>query len=804
MPLSKETKNFFMRFALILAILVMLRPCCAQTKSRYTISGYITEKGSKENLPGVLVYIPGLNTGVSTNAYGFYSLTLPADTFELMVSYVGYKAQRFGVRLNTDLKFDIAMESNSVLDEVVVAATAPERISDEVQMSKIELPVEQIKSLPALLGEKDVLKAIQLLPGVQKGGEGNSGIYVRGGGPDQNLIILDDATVYNASHLFGFFSLFNGDALKSVELTKGGFPARYGGRLSSVIDMQMKDGNKEKIKADVGIGLISSRMTIEGPIKKDKASFLISGRRTYIDVLARPLMKQMLEDGNTVGYYFYDLNAKFNYILDYKNKLYLSGYFGKDRFYARSRYQYDTIVSKDEAGLAWGNATATLRWNHLVNSRLFSNVSLIFSDYQFGVNMKTSENKNFFNLAYSSGIRDYTVKGDLDYYPNTHHKIKVGFQGTYHEFRPNAVVVKSSFPDEGQVNKKTLIAATELAVYAEDDYKISDKWRANIGLRLTNFNVRDQSYINPEPRLSLRYAIRKTLSLKASYAMMNQYLHMLSNSGFSLPTDLWVPATERVKPQRAQQGALGLAKDMKVKEMDFLVSLEGYYKLSKNIIGYKEGASFLDVTDLDPATPARARYEDLVTSGQAESYGAEFLIQKKTGRFTGWIGYTLSWTWLTFEELNFGKRFPARYDRRHDISVVGMYKLSEKISFSAVWVYGTGNAVTLPLSTYQVYDQTQAYTSSQVMMPYNMYTVNDYGSQNGFRMAPYHRLDLAVQFHKIRKRYERIFELGVYNAYNRANPFYYQTRTDHRTNITKLEQVSLFPIIPSISWTWKF
>lgn len=632
-----------------------------------------------------------------------------------------------------------------------------------------------------------------------------------GGGPDQNLIILDDATVYNASHLFGFFSLFNGDALKSVELTKGGFPARYGGRLSSVVDMQMKDGNKEKIKADLGIGLVSSRLTIEGPIKKDKASFLISGRRTYIDVLARPIIKRF-SDGAVVGYYFYDLNAKLNYILNRKNKLYLSGYFGQDKFYARSEYYDNRETEKTDAGLSWGNATGTLRWNHLLTEKLFSNVSLIFSDYKFGVHIKDQYGSQIDQLEYLSGIRDYTMKADLDFFPNVRHQIKTGLVATFHRFTPNAVAVRSSYIDP--INSKTQIDATETALYAEDDYKINTKWRINAGLRLTNFNVRNTSYFNPEPRLSVRYAFVKTWALKASYAMMNQYLHLLSNSGFSLPTDLWVPATDRVKPQQAQQVALGLAKDLRIKEADFLVSLEGYYKQSKHVIGYKEGASFFDVTNLDGST-TKVTYEDIITSGNAESYGAEFFLQKKTGKFTGWVGYTLSWTWLTFADLNFGKRYPARYDRRHDISVVGIYKLSEKISFSAVWVYGTGNAITLPLSSYQLQDHSaqyeatvvppQAYSHGYQGNP-NYYSpvVNDYGSKNSFRMAPYHRLDLAIQFHKIRKKYERIFELGVYNAYNRANPFYYTTETDRNTGVTKLKQISLFPIIPSITWTWKF
>lgn len=792
-------------------LLVLLTACATAQTDKYTISGYVTEKGSKENLPGVNIYIPKLKAGTVTNNYGFYSITLPADTFQLIFSYVGFSSQTFKINLNQKIQLDVALENASQLAEVEITAKSEERISEEVQMSKIDLPVQQIKSLPALMGEKDVLKAIQLLPGVQKGSEGSTGIYVRGGGPDQNLIILDDATVYNASHLFGFFSLFNGDALKSVELTKGGFPAKYGGRLSSVIEMQMKDGDKEKIKGEVGIGLLSSRITLEGPIKKDKASFVISARRTYIDILTRPIIKKQ-NNGNVFGYFFYDFNAKLNYIINYKNKLYLSGYLGNDKFYAKESYTFDNFTQKTNANLQWGNVTGTLRWNHLITDRLFSNVSLIFSDFKFGVGITESNKFDSYSLNYSSGIRDYTLKGDIDFFPNSRHSVKMGMLATYHRFTPSALVTKAtSVPD---YNKKVNIDAYETALYVQDDYKINSKWRANVGLRLSNFNVRNTSYVNPEPRIALRYAIKKDLSVKASYAIMNQYLHLLSNSGIGLPTDLWVPATDRVKPQKSQQVALGLAKDLKIKDVDFLVSLEGYYKKSRNIIGYKEGASFLNAIDIDPTSTKNFTYEDIVTSGSAESYGAEFFFQKKVGKFTGWVGYTLSWTWLTFTDLNFGKRYPARYDRRHDISVVGIYKVNDHISLSTVWVYGTGNAITLPLSSFQAYDYTnkfQTTTPSQSAinhgfqsLPYNITTVNDYGDKNSFRMAAYHRLDIAIQFHKQKKNYERIFELGVYNAYNRHNPFYYSTSTDYQTGITKLKQTSLFPILPSFTWTWKF
>lgn len=788
-------KNIFFCFILFFPCIILAQ------KGSYTISGYITETGSKENLPGVNIYVPKLKSGTTTNTYGFYSLTLPSDSVELVVSYVGYKTQVVHLYLSANTPLDIALENNTQLKEVVVSDTKVERISEEVQMSKIDIPIEQIKNLPALLGEKDVMKVIQLLPGVQKGSEGSSGIYVRGGGPDQNLIILDDATVYNANHLFGFFSLFNGDALKSVELTKGGFPARYGGRLSSVIDMQMKDGNKEKLHGEAGIGLIASRLTLEGPIKKNKASFLFSARRTYMDLLALRVMTA--NPANTrAGYFFYDLNAKVNYIIDYKNKLYLSGYFGKDKFYVRESKVDAGAGIKDRGGIDWGNATGTLRWNHLINEKLFSNVSLIFTNFLFNIGFESGDKSDTYKFRYFSGIRDYSVKADFDYYPNSKHSIKTGIYATYHFFRPDAMAFNESHQGSGapdnNFSSRTRIDTYETAVYAEDDFKLSEKWRTNVGFRLSNFNVRATSYFNPEPRVSLKYSIHPDLSIKASYATMNQYIHLLSNSGIGLPSDLWVPATDRVKPQNSQQLAAGIAKDLKIKEDDYQFSLEGYYKKSRNIIGYKEGSSFLNF-DLDESGNHKFTYEDIVTSGKAESYGAELFLQKKTGKFTGWIGYTLSWTWLTFEELNFGKRFPARYDRRHDISVTGTYKLNDHITLSLVWVYGTGNAVTLPLSSYYLTG-----LSWQNNMPNPGQQIYDYGEKNSFRMAAYHRLDLGIQFHKQRKRYERILEVGVYNAYNRKNPFYYTTRFDPLSQTTKLKQISLFPVIPSVTWTFKF
>ncbi|MEJ8756001.1 TonB-dependent receptor [Pontibacter sp. H259] len=768
----------------------------AHAQTRYTISGYVREKGSSEHLIGVSVYLPGTTTSTTTNTYGFYSLTLPAaDSVRLAFGYLGYRHVTRTVALRQHVEMNIDLQQEASLQEVQIVAERVEKVSRSAEMSKIDIPVSQIKNIPMLLGEKDVMKVLQLMPGVQKGSEGNSGIYVRGGGPDQNLIILDDATVYNASHLFGFFSLFNGDALKSVELTKGGFPARYGGRLSSVIELNMKEGNKEELHGEGGIGLISSRLMLEGPLKKGKSSFLISGRRTYADVLARPFMKQ--EEG-TAGYYFYDLNTKVNYDFGRKNKLYLSGYFGKDRFYLRE----DDDTYKSETGIDWGNATGTLRWNHLFNERLFSNTSLIFSRYRFNITAdETNEDENKFELNYFSGIQDVGLKFDVDYLPDPKHSIRAGVQSTFHLFTPSALVVKDTDVNRSDRSMQKF-NGVESSVYVEDTYKPSPVFRINAGLRLSHFAADNKSYFMPEPRLSAAYNLRDDLAVKASYARMNQYVHLISNTGIGLPTDLWVPTTDRVAPQKSQQVAVGIAKDFTDK--DIALTIEGYYKKSDNIIGYKVGASFLMMED--PESADEVSWEDNITTGQAWSYGVEFLLQKKVGRFSGWAGYTLSWTQMQFDSLNFGKKFYARYDRRHDISLVGIYELSENITLSGTWVYGTGNAITMPTGSY--WDSPGKPSKYKVdWYSYNQHTATDYGDKNSSRMAAYHRMDVGFQFHKKKKWGERTWELSFYNAYSRKNPFFYYIEEDYvseNERRAKLKKVSLFPIIPSVSYGFKF
>lgn len=802
----------------LVLLLTLLLPCGTTAQKSFTISGYVREKGSQEQLIGVNVYVPTTAFGTSTNTYGFYSLTLPAkDSITLAFSFVGYDRIIRKVALTKNIEMNIELTSTNQLQEVIVSSKRQEeRVSESVQMSKIDIPINQIKKIPTFLGEKDVLRVLQLMPGVQKGSEGQTGIYVRGGGPDQNLIILDDAIVYNANHLFGFFSVFNGDALKSVELTKGGFPARFGGRLSSVIEMNMKEGNKEKLHGEGGIGLISSRLTLEGPIKKNRSSFIISARRTYVDVLAAPLIKASQKneiEKTTGGYYFYDLNAKMNYDFGQKDKVYLSGYFGKDKFFSTTK-STDNISS---SGLNWGNETATIRWNHLFNQKLFGNLSLIYSRYRFNINSEESSTDtqtnttSIYNLQYDSGIRDYTLKYDFDFFPNPKHAVKLGIQSIFHRFTPSAIVVQDSDINRLE-NKIENIDVTESGIYAEDVWQPIDRLKMNIGLRLSNYHVSGVNYLRPEPRFSAAYKLSNSLAFKASYALMNQYVHLLTNTGLGLPTDLWVPTTDKIAPQQSQQIAAGFAKDFDKKGLT--LTIEGYYKNMSNLINYKEGASFLLIND--PTGANKVRWEDNVTTGKGWSYGAEFLLQKKVGKFSGWAGYTLSWTKWQFEQLNFGKPFFPRYDRRNDISLVGIYEIKSNITFSAVWVYGTGNALTVPLSRYNGYSNlntgngrnTVPSANNPASILYSGRAVQEYGEKNAFRAEPYHRLDLGVQFHKKMRRHERTWEISIYNAYNRKNPFFYQlgSKIDASTNQTTtiLQRYSIFPIIPSVSYNFKF
>ncbi|MFN4233659.1 MAG: TonB-dependent receptor [Bacteroidia bacterium] len=776
-----------------------------------TVSGYIEDARSAEKLIGANVYDKSSYKGTSTNVYGFFSITLPSDSFELIFSYVGYQPQILKFNLFKDTIITIRLNPAIQLKEVEVSAEKlSEKIQERSQMSMIEIPMEQIKSLPVLLGERDVLKVIQLLPGVQSGGEGTSGLYVRGGGPDQNLILLDGVPVYNASHLFGFFSVFNPDAINSVQLIKGGFPARYGGRLSSVIDIRMKEGNLQDYKVEGSIGIVASKLTVEGPIKKDKASFIISGRRTYIDILAQPFIRMFskAEQNNLrAGYYFYDLNAKVNYRISEKDHLFISSYMGNDKAYfkIKDQYQLDDKIytNKIDANLGWGNITTALRWNRIINSKLFFNTTLTYSKYAFltkdGFITEGDNQKSEYRSIYNSGIYDLGMKVDFDFVPNTNHYIKFGLAETYHTFIPGISAFKSSFQGIGidtTFGAKKLFAH-ETGLYIEDDWNINSRLKANLGLHFSTFILSKKQYYSLQPRLSARYMLNNDWSVKASYAQMAQFLHLLSNATIGLPTDLWLPVTDTIPPQYSKQWAAGMARTIKdVYEL----SIEGYYKTMYNLLEYKDGASFFN---------ASGDWQQKVEIGRGWSYGAEFLIQKKKGRFSGWIGYTLSWTYRQFQNLNFGRPFPYRFDRRHDVGIALTYQLRENIDMGLVWVYGTGNAITLATETYLAnpFLESTGFTYDYIYNADNNaffnYTVDNFQARNDFRMPPYHRLDLGINFHKKLKRMERTWSLGLYNAYSRRNPFYLYIGYN-KWNERVIKQVALFPIIPSLSYSFKF
>ncbi|TGE14327.1 TonB-dependent receptor [Hymenobacter elongatus] len=790
------------RLALLLSGLLGTTAAQAQQGGKLTISGYVRDLATGENLIGVAVMNPATGQGTATNNYGFYSLTLPAgpDSVRLFVSYLGYEKGRFAAKAERSVSHDFRLQPLSAeLAGVEVIGAKEEKIAQSTRMGTINVPISQIKMLPALFGETDVLKVLQLLPGVQSGGEGQSGLYVRGGSPDQNLILLDGTPVYNAAHLFGFFSVFNADALNNVELIKGGFPARYGGRLSSVLDISMKEGNMREFHGEGAIGIVASKLTLEGPIKKDTASFIISARRTYIDLLARPLINYALsregvpyDERPTVGYFFHDLNGKLNWKLSRRDRLYLSAYTGYDKFYGRyNDKSNDGGYYKENDGLGWGNLTSALRWNHVVNDRLFMNTHFTYSKYQFNVRID-QESKiiangqsrvDKFSLHYLSNIRDLSLKTDLDYVPNPDHYIRFGGQYILHSFRPGALQVKGVGSDD--INSGVQTLANEASLYAEDDYRLTDRLKINGGLRLNSFLVDKTLYPSLEPRLAARFLLTDEWALKASYARTTQYIHLLTNSGIGLPTDLWVPATAKIKPQRAQQVSIGAARTLRHRGEEYELSFESYYKPMQNLIEYREGASFLGTVD--------NKWEDKVTSGQGWAYGGELFLQKKSGRTTGWIGYTLAWSTRKFPELNQGRLYPYKYDRRHDATLVVIHKFSPTFTLSGTWVYGTGNATTLSQGRY-------------LLAPFEQY--EEYGERNSYRMRAYHRLDLDLSKTKKKKWGEVVNSFSLYNAYSRRNPYYMYLSRDFdsqtQTDKSVYKQISLFPIIPSFSKSFKF
>ncbi|MEM7161240.1 MAG: TonB-dependent receptor [Bacteroidota bacterium] len=772
----------------IFALIFVLGTIQYAGQKTYTISGIISDAKSGESLIGATAYEKDQLIGTSANVYGFYSISLPADTVNLIFSFIGYEPQKKRIDLNGDIRLDIALASSSTtLSEVVV--TGQKEDFEEVQMSSEKLDMKLVKSLPVLLGERDLLKTIQLLPGVQSGSEGTSGIYVRGGGPDQNLFLLDGVPLYNVSHLFGFFSVFNPDGIGSAEIIKGGFPARHGGRLSSVVDIRMKEGSKEGFHGEGGIGLVGSRLTLEGPIGKGNTSYLISGRRTYIDILARPLIAASSDGDETAGYFFYDLNGKANHTIDDNNRVYLSAYFGNDKAYSRFKYDGLGANETEKIRLAWGNAIVAARWNRIINPKLFANTTLTMSNYRFVTSYELEYDDDDFEdeyFEYRSGINDVGLKVDFDYLPEPNHAIKAGFGYTYHTFNPG--VTRVEFGSEDDRFGASKVFANESYLYFEDDWKINDQLKMNAGLRASGFLVDSKVRGAIEPRLAFRYLLDDKQSIKASYSHMVQYLHLLTSGSIGLPVDLWVPVTGRIDPQRSDQLALGWSR--KINE-SYELSVESYYKWMRNLIEYKEGAGFQGTGE---------DWQSKVESGRGWAYGGEILLRKDMGDFTGWLGYTLSWSNRQFDNLNFGRTFPYKFDRRHDISLTLNYDINDNVDIGVVWVYGTGNALSLATAQYQ---NTFEIPGIDTQVPFYPQSLEFIEERNGYRMAAYHRMDIGINFHKQKEKYKRTWSLGLYNAYSRKNPFYLFFDTDF-TGQRKLYQQSLFPIIPSISYHFKF
>jgi hypothetical protein len=771
------------RSVYLLGLLLMLTSV-AFGQSKYTISGTIKDKKSGESMIGVTVRIKELKaTGTTTNEFGFYSLTIPEGTYTVIYNYVGYKPQSKNINLSKNTKVDMSFDDNSQdLNEVVVRSTREDENIKNPQAGVEKLDIKEINKLPVLMGERDVLKTIQLVPGIKSAGEGNTGFYVRGGAADQNLILLDDAPVYNASHLLGFFSTFNSDAIKDATIYKGGMPSQYGGRLSSVLDIRMNEGNNQDYHVSGGIGLISAKLNVEGPIQKDKSSFLITGRRTYADALLR-LSGDDRFSNNTL--YFYDLNAKANYIFSDKDRLYVSGYFGRDK-----------LGYQDLFGLDWGNATGTLRWNHIMNSKLFSNTSLIYSDYSYKVNVKFGGT----DFQIKSRIRDWTLKQEFQYFANPRNSIRFGLMSVYHTVVPGQMTASESSGITPPVLQNRY--SWENALYANNTWKASEKLEVIYGLRLSAFSILGpgefydisngevtgsntyksgdfvKTYLNLEPRVSAAYQLNEKSSIKAAYSRTTQNMHLISNSTTSNPTDKWIPSSNNVKPEIADQGSIGYFRNFFDNKFEF--SVEGYYKYMQNQIDYKDGA---DVTNSDKS-------ETELLFGQGRAYGIEFFFKKKVGRFNGWIGYTLSRSEKQIDGINNNNWYAARQDRTHDISIVGIYELSKKWTLSATFVYYTGNAITFPSGKYNVDGQEVFY----------------YTERNGYRMPDYHRLDFGATW-KLRERKNSSSELAfsLYNVYGRQNAYMINFReSETNPNTTEAYQIALFRWVPSISYNFKF
>ncbi|PWD98822.1 TonB-dependent receptor [Marinilabilia rubra] len=785
---------------------LILRPK-SLSETSFSIIGYVSDSRTGERLLGANIFNSDLQQGTATNNYGFYSLTLKGGGVRLQSSYVGYRGQNTSFVLKSDTIINFQLNPSIELPEVsVVRAKIPDAI-EGTSFGATRVSMNQVVEAPALFGEPDLMRGIQMLPGIQSGSEGFTGLFVRGGGPDQNLVLLDDVPIYNIGHLLGFFSVFNPDAVNQVSVTKDGFPARYGGRLSSVVDVRMKQGRKDRIGGNISLGLLSSGVSLDGPVFKDKSTFAVSFRRTYIDALAS--IYQQGEDEKT-NYYFFDFNGKINYQFSERSKLFFSSYWGRDKFYTIYNVRdfninvgngdlEETVSINDESNAGWGNFTGALRWNYVFNPRLFSNFTATYSNYRFFIGLKRNDandqNLNRYEQRYLSGIQDYTLKADFEYFQSPRFTVRFGANGVVHQFNPGIDVVRTTpalDQTEETIIEDVRVSGQEYRIYAEGEFELGKTWKGNAGLHSAIFMGEGTPYYSIEPRLALRYRLLPRIELKTTLSGMSQFVHLVGTSGFSLPTDLWLPVSDKIEPMRSEQATIGV--NFYLGDGNELVlSVEGYAKSFKNLLSYKESTGFFDYS---------TTWEDKLTSGKGESVGGELLLKKNRGNFTGWLGYTYAKTTSFFDDLNDGKSFPARFDRRHDISVFLNYKINKRITGSMNWLFGSGNPVTLPEEKYYAprlpFEEVPEYGFSE--------SVN---SINNYRMPSFHRLDLGINFTKERERGERTWSLGVINAYGRQNPFLlYFSESENSpqgNSMRQLKQLSLFPFpIPYVKYSFKF
>lgn len=750
-----------------------------------SLSGFISDSLSGEKLAGASIFDLVGDAGTFSNDHGYYSFQSKGES-QVCFSYVGYETRCFNLQTLGNIKnFNVELSPSIQLDAIEITGEALNKVEEHIGRERIK--IEDIKKLPMFLGEFDVLKAIQLLPGVQAGNEGQSGFFVRGGSPDQNLILLDGVPVYNVAHLFGFFSIFNGSAIKDVDFIKGGFPARYGGRLSSILDIRLKEGNLKKFSGTATVGLISSQFMLEGPIWKDRTSFLVTGRRTYLDFL----FKNLTSNRSGQGYYFYDGTAKINHKINAKNQLFASYYGGRDQLYGNEKAEEEGRLNEAKIGLGWTNQTASLRWNRVWSPKLFSNASLTYTNYFLNddrldrTTVLDTKEQEFYSLNYKATIRDYGAKMDFDYIANNNLNFKFGGNMVRHFFSPGVFNLKDDLFQD-YLDKDTTIINSESSPneyfgYLEADLKIG-KTKFNVGAHLTAFDLGENWTYSAQPRFSALTQLDDKSSLKLGITNMRQHIHILINDGLGLPIDLWVPSTDRIKPQESWLYALGYSRKLRD---GYQLTVESYYKTSKNLLAYQEGKGVYGFED----------WQNKITQGQGLSYGLELLLQKETGKLTGWLGYTLSKTSVQFDEVNRGKWYPLKYDRRHDFSAVGNYQLTSRSNISATWVYSTGIAYTLSNSKYYV----------PLGKDYYLRDIFDLGERvdkNNWRLRPYHRLDIGYNIEKKFEKYTRTWSFGAYNAYSRVNSVYASTTTIKGEG--KLVERGLFPIIPYVSIKFDF